>query len=186
MNKECGHSTDVQQAINIVFHFSPSLIYVHLYNITGIDEFDYANRLTMAAFFHGNALRNRDEAERIILFYNRKYDYSRKWKQRLYQFRSIFTWLEKAFDKTDFQYNTIREKYNYYNMRTKQTMFYDGTIRGPNGEKIIYKEFQYNRMTNIMLFRCCVFFFIREHHIFALKNRNLMHFLCFFVVFFFL
>lgn len=106
--------------------------------LLGINEFDHANRLAMAAFFHGNGFKDKDKAENIFLFYYRKFDWSRKWKQRMYQFRSLFDWLENAYDRNSSQYHNIRENYYYFNMRAKQTMYYDGSIRGRKGEKIEY------------------------------------------------
>lgn len=110
--------------------------------ILGMDDFDYGNRLALATFFHGNGLRDRDEAENILLFYNKKNGvYSKKWMQRRYQFRALFDWLEKACDRTDVDYHTMREKYYFFSMQSKLTMFYDGFVRGPTGEKTAYKAY---------------------------------------------
>lgn len=100
----------------------------------------------MAIFFFGNGFKNKERAEMIIKFYNKKYHSSygndaRKWRQRFYQFRSIFDWLKKAEDPYDGGYYQIRNAYYYYNMIADQTMYLDGYIRGKNGEKKEYFDY---------------------------------------------
>lgn len=119
---------------DLFFELSQWPVYI-LRILLGREEFDYSNRLAMAAFFHGNGLRNKNEAEDIFCFYNRSVDSTRKWKQRIYHFRSIFDYLDKALNPNDFQHEEIRSKYNFYSLIERRFVYYDGCTRSMNGAK---------------------------------------------------
>lgn len=105
--------------------------------LIGKVDFTWHNRLALATFFHGNGLRDADEAKRIFTFYNPYWDSMPKWNQRFYHFERLFEYLEKAHQLDSGELGEkIRTSYWYYDMNFKQTMFYDGFIRGPKGEKI--------------------------------------------------
>lgn len=111
--------------------------------LLGDAEFDYSGRLCMATFFHGNGFKNKNKAEWLIKFYNKKWQNrkvadTQQWNQRFYKFRALYDYLDKANDPTDFQYQHIRSTYYYYNLRARQTMFYDGWVRTRSGQKIPY------------------------------------------------
>lgn len=105
--------------------------------LIGKVEFNWHNRLALATFFHRNGLRDADEAKRIFTFYNPHWDSMPKWNQRFYHFEKLFEYLEKAHQLDSGELGEkLRNNYWYYDMKIKQTMYYDGFIRGPNGEKI--------------------------------------------------
>lgn len=113
--------------------------------LIGDVDFNYSSRISMATFFHGNGFLDSNRAEWLIKFYNkqwrnRKGD-EKQWTTRFNKFNKLFEYLNKANDPSDVQYHAISSTYYYYNMLAKQTMFYDGWIRGPKGEKLKYSQF---------------------------------------------
>lgn len=81
-------------------------------------EFDYHDRVALATFFHGNGMADGRRAVKFVQFYNehcRGNDY-RKWKTKLYKFEHLFAYIDKAYDNTDPDYQSIRNKYYFYSL----------------------------------------------------------------------
>lgn len=106
--------------------------------LLGTEDFVYANRLAFAAFFHGNGFKDIDEIERVFKYYNRNWNNMRPWDIRFRHFGTIFTYLDRAHKAIDDSDYYVQSTYYYFNMTTRLTMFYDGFVRGPKGEKIKY------------------------------------------------
>lgn len=58
--------------------------------------FRYRERLTLAAFFHGNGLRDHLKAERIFKFYNQYWNWSKNWFRRFEEFAALFAYLDQT------------------------------------------------------------------------------------------
>lgn len=100
-------------------------------------DFHYHERIALACFLHGNGLRDSVKALRVFCVYNKYWRRDRYWYNKFYKFQELFKYLDQTDERTA-EGARLRDEYYYYNMHTKLTMFYDGTIRMPNGEKRRY------------------------------------------------
>lgn len=108
-------------------------------------NFSYTERISLAAFLHGNNLRCAGTARLIFQFYNDHWNNTKRWTQKFYKFDQLFNYLDKAFNKFDPDHDRIRTNYWYFDMQTKQTLFYDGMVRTKNGDRIFFRNYnKYN------------------------------------------
>lgn len=101
--------------------------------------FDYQERMVLALFLHGNGMK-RDFAERLFLFYNPHYLNVKYWNNRVQKFTDLFKYFDNANDPSSNEYLFIRNKYYYFNVHAGCVMYYDGYVRGRDGQKIPYNE----------------------------------------------
>lgn len=104
--------------------------------------FCYQERLSLATFFYGNGLRDGAFAEMILKFYNAHWNHSRERTKRFLQFADLFTYLDQMNSNTD-NGPRLRSQYWYYDIESKLTLFFDGTIRLKNGNKRKFVENKY-------------------------------------------
>lgn len=99
-------------------------------NLLLTPTFNYNDRITLAAFFHGNGLVNSERAIRYFQFYNPYWKLDRRqWKQKLYLFTKLFLYLDKAHDFHAPEYHHVRNNYYYYSMIVKHMLYYNGNKR---------------------------------------------------------
>lgn len=103
-------------------------------------DFGYLDRLSLATFFFGNGLENPGIAVQIFKFYNNHWNDYRDWNVRFLKFEKLFEYLAKAHNYNDPDCQRIRFKYYFYSMIADQTMFFDGDVRGPSGQRIKYER----------------------------------------------
>lgn len=87
---------------------------------------------------------NGNVAERFFEHYNPywKQQDARKWKVKMHKFVQLFEYLDKAYDSSDPDYQTIRNKYYYYNMNVGHMLYYSG-IKRKNGKPQQFIEYSY-------------------------------------------
>lgn len=107
--------------------------------------FSYGERIALAAFYHGNGFKDALTAQLIFQFYNNNWNSWPTWNRKFYRFKQLFEYLEKAFKPWDPEHERIKCTYWYYDLRARQTMFYDGYVRTAKGEKNNFIQFnRYN------------------------------------------
>lgn len=96
-----------------------------------LSRFNYKDRLVLATFLHGNAMRNKEMAIRIVTTYNQPFKLmpTQDQNRKLSKFSALFEYLDKSDDKNDAMYEHIRTTYYYYDMRVKHMMYYNGKKR---------------------------------------------------------
>lgn len=97
------------------------------------DSFSYGERIALATFYHGNGFKDVETAQLIFKFYNNNWNSWPTWNRKFYKFGKLFDYLEKAFKPWDPEHHRIKSNYWYYDLRARQTMFYDGYIRTVKG-----------------------------------------------------
>lgn len=102
-------------------------------------DFDYADRIGLACFLHGNGLKDKDKALCIFQFYNDFWKHDKRWKTKFYKFQSLFDYLE-TMNKSSDEGLRMRSTYYYYDIQLNLTMYYDGTVRTAKGGKRFYYD----------------------------------------------
>lgn len=100
-------------------------------------DLGYEDRNGLATFFHGNGLRDSEKALEIFMFYNKYWNMSKDWRIAFRKFHVLFEYLDKAYQNTD-EGSRIRNKYFYYDVNLKLTVFYNGNVREANGDERTY------------------------------------------------
>lgn len=108
-----------------------------IYKILLKSKFGYHDRLSYATFFHGNGWEDKDMLLAVFEFFNEAYKKEQHYHSKVYRFFKIFDYL-KLMNGNDEQAYRIRSSYWFYSMFTNNTMYYDGYVRAPNGEKVLY------------------------------------------------
>lgn len=102
--------------------------------------FGYQARLTLAAFFVGNALISPEIPLVVYKFYNKHWNNSRDWRQRLLKFENLFEYLNKANNSNNPECQHIQSTYYYYNMTVQHMMYFNGDLRVRGGERKKYVQ----------------------------------------------
>lgn len=108
------------------------------------DGFNYHDRLSFAAFFHGNGLHRFDIAVDTFKFYNKFWKMTKEWDGRFYEFTKLWEYLDKAFHPHSTEYHRIRSTYYYYSLMENHMLYYDGSKRIMGGMKQPFTTNPYN------------------------------------------